>query len=195
MTADTTRAERLYLAAIGLLALVALVAHYAHFGFAGVRADTAWLRNERARLEQEVRMLKTFAEPRARDAKATAERTALEGQLREIDRKLPAEHRPAVMLRSLEDLAGSLGATLGPARRHPAHTRDRYVEIPLEVELTGSYAALLKLTEQLERSDPLLTVGRLRVQWLGPPGPGPTSGRVRASLWTVAYQVRPEAAR
>src|SRR5262245_22194520 len=189
------RAERQKLILLSLL--IVAVGYFSWSGvgvFSGVRGlreETAKLQLERDDLDRQVKNAEKMVENLG---KIKREREALEVQLRELARRLPTEHESAQVLRSVENLAGKSGLTVGQVRRRPNRAQELYVEIPMEVGVGGGYQELLKFADQLAQLPRLVTLNEVRVQagprTAGSANPGVrgvevTPGVVRADLVAV----------
>jgi type IV pilus assembly protein PilO len=193
------RAERQKLILLSLLILAGGYFAWAGVGgFAGVRglrAETAKLQQERDDLDRQVKDAQQMV---ANLGRIKREREALEVQLRELSRRLPTEHESAQVLRSVENLAGKSGLTVGQVRRRPNRAQELYVEIPMEVGVGGGYQELLKFADQLAQLPRLVTLNEVKV--LGRPraavagtgrGADLAPGIMRADLVAVVFQAVP----
>jgi type IV pilus assembly protein PilO len=193
------RAERQKIILVSLLIVAVGYFSWAGVGaFAGVRGlrdETAKLQRERDDLQQQVRNAQQMV---ANLGRIKREREALELQLSELSRRLPSEHESAQVLRSVENLAGKSGLTVGQVRRRPNRPQELYVEIPMEVGVGGGYHELLKFADQLAQLPRLVTLNEVKV--LGrarsaTPGTGRgvdlTPGAMRADLVAVVFQAVP----
>ena len=193
------RAERQKLILIGLLIVgvgwFAWAGVGAFPGVRGLREETAKLERERDDLQQQVKNAQQMV---ANLGRIKREREALEVQLRELARRLPSEHESAQVLRSVENLAGKSGLTVGQVRRRPNRAQELYVEIPMEVGVGGGYQELLKFADQLAQLPRLVTLnevkvtGRSRTAVAGTGrGADLAPGIMRADLVAVVFQAVP----
>jgi type IV pilus assembly protein PilO len=185
-----------------MLVLLSVIAGYfgyngvgAFKGVAGLQAAAAKLQVERDDLGQQIRNGQAMVANLARIKK---EREGLELQLKELSRRLPSEHESAQVLRSVESLAGKSGLTVGQVRRRPTKPQELYVEIPMEVSVSGGYHDLIRFAEQLSHLPRLVTLNELRAQTraAGAGGQGPAaaaaaSGSVSALMVAVVFQALP----
>jgi type IV pilus assembly protein PilO len=194
------RQERQKLILISLL--IVAVGYFAWAGVAGfvgvrgLREETAKLQRERDELDQQVKNAQQLVQNLGRIKR---EREALEVQLRDLSRRLPAEHESAQVLRSVENLAGKSGLTVGQVRRRPNRQQELYVEIPMEVAVGGGYQELLKFADQLAQLPRLVTLSEVKV--VGRPRTAAASGAargadlapgiMRADLVAVVFQALP----
>jgi Tfp pilus assembly protein PilO len=187
-----------------VILMVLLIVLVGYFGWAGIgafpgvgglRRDADRLRRERDDLRQQVSNAQLLVANLDRIKK---EREALEVQLRDLSRRLPAEHESAQVLRSVETLAGKAGLTVGEVHRRPSRAQELYVEIPMDVGVGGSYLDLLKFSEQLAQLPRLVTLHEVRVRTrAGGRGTGRgadlTPGSMRADVMAVVFQAPAEA--
>jgi type IV pilus assembly protein PilO len=192
------RAERQKIILVALLTLGVGYFAWAGIGaFAGVRG----MREQAAKLERErddlQRQVTNAQQMVANLGRIKQEREALEAQLRELSRRLPAEHESAQVLRSVETIAGKSGLTVGQVRRRPNRPQELYVEIPMEVGVGGGYHDLLKFADQLAQLPRLVTLNELKVLARGRTTAGSgrgadlAPGAMRADLVAVVFQALP----
>jgi type IV pilus assembly protein PilO len=191
-----------------IILLVLLTAILGYFGYAGVgafpgvsglREAAAKLQKERDELQQQVQNAQMMV---ANLGAIKKERETLEVQLRELARRLPAEHESAQVLRSVETLAGKSGLTVTQVKRRPNRPQELYVEIPMEVAVGGGYHDLLKFSDQLAQLPRLVTLNEVRVDSrragaagtapAAAPGAGETPGSMRAQVVAVVFQAMPD---
>ena len=94
----------------------------------------------------------------------------------------------ATLQSRIEELAASVGATIGSTESLPAEGRSGYRRIGLRYVLSGSYETLIKLLAKLETATPPLVIDNLHIHGvLRRPGT-PTSAGLDAGLDVYAYR-------
>jgi type IV pilus assembly protein PilO len=184
-----------------LLSLLLAYVGYYGVGFTGVedlRQESAKLRLERDRLQQDRDDAQRLVANLDRIRK---EREALEAQLKELSRRLPSEHESAEVLRNVELLARQGNMAVSQVKRRPTRPQEMYVELPLEVGLSGGFNDVIRFADQLSQLPRLVTLNEFKVQARPPAGQGGQGGAapatdlapgaVTAQLVPVVYQALP----
>lgn len=190
------RAERKQIILLVLLSLLVAYAGYYGVGFtgvAGLREESVKLKLERDRLRQDRDDAQRLVANLDRIRK---EREALEVQLKELSRRLPSEHESADVLRNVELLARKGNMAVSQVKRRPSRPQEMYVELPLEVGLTGGFNDVIRFADQLSQLPRLVTLNEFRIQARAPgapalPGSDLAPGSVVTHLVPVVYQALP----
>jgi general secretion pathway protein M len=174
-----------------LLALSLLLVVLAGVYFV-VAAPLLALYTERAALLEDRRMLL----PRLRAVgdevpalRARAEQLRATAGTRKITLEGASDAIAAATLQSrIEELAASVGATIGSTESLPAEARSGYRRIGLRYVLSGSYETLVKFLAKLETATPPLVIDNLHIHGaLRRPGT-PAAAGLDAGLDVYAYR-------
>jgi type IV pilus assembly protein PilO len=186
-----------------LILLVLLIGMFAYFGYNGIGAfkgvkglqeSAAKLKKERDDLALQVRNAQGMLQNLDRIKK---ERQALEVQLQELSRRLPSERESAEVLRNVETLARKAGLAVGQVKRKAPRSQELYVEIPVEVGMTGGYQQLRRFSDELSQLPRLATLNELAIKTFSPARQTPgtaaaqSTDTVNVNMVTVVYQAPP----
>ena len=89
--------------------------------------------------------------------------TKLDQQLTDSLAQLPDEKKIEAILRSLEDLASSAGLDIVSVKPNAEVARDFYSEIPIDLEITGSYHNIALFFDKVARQKRLINIGNLKL--------------------------------
>ena len=120
---------------------------------------------------------------------ARAEQLRVAAGTRKITLEGASDPIAAATLQSrIEELAASVGATIGSTESLPAEARSGYRRIGLRYVLSGSYETLIKFLAKLEAANPPLVIDNLHIHGvLRRPGT-PASAGLDAGLDVYAYR-------
>ncbi|MBV9202424.1 MAG: type II secretion system protein M [Alphaproteobacteria bacterium] len=121
--------------------------------------------------------------------RARAEQLRVAAGTRKITLEGASDPIAAATLQSrIEELAASVGATIGSTESLPAEARSGYRRIGLRYVLSGSYETLVKFLAKLEAANPPLVIDNLHIHGvLRRPGT-PASTGLDAGLDVYAYR-------
>ncbi|MBV8935375.1 MAG: general secretion pathway protein GspM [Alphaproteobacteria bacterium] len=121
--------------------------------------------------------------------RARAEQLRVAAGTRKITLEGASDPIAAATLQSrIEELAASVGATIGSTESLPAEARSGYRRIGLRYVLSGSYETLVKFLAKLEAANPPLVIDNLHIHGvLRRPGT-PASAGLDAGLDVYAYR-------
>ena len=174
--------------AVGLLLSVAMLL-FLRVLWVGPQRDLLAIR----RLELEQRRAEVA------DARRSAGRLSrLEGEVagmqRRVDvlrRTVPESHEAAAVLRGLQQTAGRSGLTMEAFIVDAPRVRERYVEWPVRLELTGGFHDLTTFLDRVSRLPLMVTVGELSIRALAS---GPPASTISVTCRAVTYVLRESAA-
>jgi general secretion pathway protein M len=175
-----------------LLALSLLIVLLAAVYFV-VAAPLFSLYAERAALLEDRRMLLPRLRAVADEApalRARVEQLRVAAGTRKITLEGASDAIAAATLQSrIEELAASVGATIGSTESLPAEARSGYRRIGLRYVLSGSYETLVKFLAKLETAAPPLVIDNLHIHGVlrRPGAPAATAG-LDAGLDVYGYR-------
>jgi type IV pilus assembly protein PilO len=150
--------QRIGLLVGGVLLLALLDWSY----FYGPRAETLRMRRDQVaalRLELETKRDKS----NERES-FEADLRQLAGQLREAEARLPDEREIANLLSNIASNARAVGLDLTLFRNRPETYADFYAQVPVEMNMQGTYHELAQFLDRVKRLDRIVNVGSIAVR-------------------------------
>ena len=147
-------------ARIGILAGVAVLIGVAYY-FGYYQAEHEKLMTLRA---QELELQRKLSEVRSIAANIgafEAEITQLEAQLTVALRQLPNEKQLEVLLADISNLGKTAGIEIKSFKREGEVMHDFYAEVPISVQLEGSYHDIAKFFDSISRLPRIVNMGAL----------------------------------
>jgi type IV pilus assembly protein PilO len=147
-------------ARIGILAGVAVLIGVAYY-FGYYQAEHEKLLTMRA---QELELQRKLSEVRSIAANIgafEAEITQLEAQLTVALRQLPNEKQLEVLLADISNLGKTAGIEIKSFKREGEVMHDFYAEVPISVQLEGSYHDIAKFFDSISRLPRIVNMGAL----------------------------------
>jgi hypothetical protein len=156
-----TPRQRLYAWIAGGLILLLLV--YAVIISPLISLKNAWA----LELAQKQRRLLHYQDLKGAKAKVAQTYKGLKSTLGQVDNQMLTGGNPAVAAADLQEilknLAGTHGAQITSTKMLPAHETGPYLEVPVQVQLSGSLRQILTILYQLEHHQKLLYVSELEI--------------------------------
>ena len=147
----------------GILAgIAALIGAGYYFGF--YQAEHERLDGLRA---QELELQRKLSEVRSIAANIgafEAEITQLEGQLAVALRQLPNEKQLEVLLADISNLGKTAGVEIKSFKRENEQVHDFYAEVPISVQIEGSYHEIAKFFDSVSRLPRIVNMGALQMK-------------------------------
>jgi len=147
-------------ARMGMLAAVAvLIAAAYYFGhYQGEYERLATLRTQELELQRKLSEVRSIA---ANISAFEAEITQLEAQLAVALRQLPNEKQLEVLLADISNLGKTAGVEIKSFRRESELMHDFYAEVPISVQLEGTYHEIAKFFDSVSRLPRIVNMGAL----------------------------------
>jgi type IV pilus assembly protein PilO len=148
------------------------------FFFKPKQEELKILRAERIKVEDEVRVLKQ----KERELKKIEEElVTLNAQLKSLESIIPLRKETADILRQVQQLAYDSRLELIRYAPQSEIKRDFYSELPIPIEITGSYHNLGSFFDRLSRFPRLFTVERFQIRAL----PQQSDASTVRATWTA----------
>ena len=167
----------------GILAVVILLAFIYGSHLFLIQPQGNNLKAARKELLSKERLLQAAHEKSKNLGKLEAKEQELEEKLKVVDEKLLSEEGADSLLRELPELVEAAGNRLlvmkplskkevlrrgrrraRPRTRDSSKKRARLMAMPVEMNLTGSYAGICNLVSKLKEREPSLTVGAINLE-------------------------------
>jgi type IV pilus assembly protein PilO len=147
----------------GILAAIAvLVGAGYYFGY--YQGEHERLTQMRA---QELELQRKLSEVRSIAANISAfetEITQLEGQLAVALRQLPNEKQLEVLLADISNLGKTAGVEIKSFKRENEQVHDFYAEVPIAVQIEGTYHEIAKFFDSISRLPRIVNMGSLEMK-------------------------------
>jgi type IV pilus assembly protein PilO len=115
---------------------------------------------------QETKLQRRLSEVRAIAANITAfesEISDLEVKLNAALRQLPNEKQLEVLLTDISNLGKTAGVEIGSFRRQDEVIHDFYAEVPIEIELSGSYHDIAHFFDLMSKLPRIVNMGAIQM--------------------------------
>lgn len=142
--------------AIGVAVLIGAVYF---FGF--YQAESAKLKQLRAKELELQRKLSEVRSIAANIAAFEAEITELEVELSAALRQLPNEKQLEILLADISNLGKTAGVEIHSFERMPEQVHDFYAEVPIAIELEGTYHEIARFFDLVSRLPRIVNMGTL----------------------------------
>ena len=147
---------------VGLI--VAVLAILAVFWFAFYSPTLDKIKSQKQRVDALQREKQSLAEFKRRKAKVLAELENLSSQLTEAQDKLPKDAEIPSLLQRIHNQAKTAGLEIKRFQRKPDTAKDFYVEIPVEMELAGTYDNLADFFFYIGRMTRIVNVSNISMK-------------------------------
>ncbi len=147
---------------VGLI--VAVLAILGIFWFAFYSPTLTDIKNQKQRVDALQREKQSLAEFKRRKAKVLAELESLSSQLTEAQDKLPKDAEIPSLLQRIHNQAKTAGLEIKRFQRKPDAAKDFYVEIPVEMELAGTYDNLADFFYYIGRMTRIVNVSDISMK-------------------------------
>ncbi len=147
-------------ARIGILAglVVAIGAGYFFGVYQGMSDEVQQLRAKELELQRKLTEVRSIA---ANIGAFEEEITELEAQLAVALRQLPNEKQIEVLLTDISNLGKTAGIEIKSFARKPEVAHDFYAEVPLELQLEGSYHNIAKFFDLVSKLPRIVNMGSI----------------------------------
>lgn len=146
------------------VALGVAVAIAATYFFAFYQGESAKLKQLRAK---ELELQRKLSEVRSIAANITAfesEITDLEVELSAALRQLPNEKQLEILLADISNLGKTAGVEIRGFERKPEQVHDFYAEVPIAIELEGTYHEIARFFDLVSRLPRIVNMGTLQMK-------------------------------
>jgi len=140
---------------------IAIVAGY-YFGV--YQAESEKLQVLRAKELELQRKLSEVRSIAANIAAFEAEITQLEGHLAVALRQLPNEKQLEVLLADISNLGKTAGVEIKSFKRESEQIHDFYAEVPISVELEGTYHEIARFFDSVSRLPRIVNMGTIQMK-------------------------------
>lgn len=149
-------------ARLGIMAGIcaAIAAGYYFLVFEGRNAELTQLRAQEVELQRKLSEVRSIA---ANLAAFEAEITDLEIELAAALRQLPNEKQLEVLLADISNLGKTAGVSIRSFARDKEIVHGFYAEVPLKIELNGSYHEIARFFDLVSRLPRIVNMGALDV--------------------------------
>jgi type IV pilus assembly protein PilO len=148
---------------IGIFAGILLLVGFLDWTFwYGPKADSLTLERElltQRRAELEDKRTKT-------DARAEAERELreLQAELRRAEARLPDEREIADLLSNIAASGRAVGLDITLFRQKPEQFSDFYAQVPVQMEMRGSYHEVAQFLDRVRQLDRIVNIGDIKLK-------------------------------
>ena len=142
-----------------LLGIAVMLGAGYYFGFYRGESDRlASLRSKELELQRKLSEVRSIAS----NIKAfEAEITQLEGQLAVALRQLPNEKQLEVLLADISNLGKTAGVEIKSFKRESEQVHDFYAEVPITVQLEGTYHEIARFFDSVSRLPRIVNMGSI----------------------------------
>jgi len=141
------------------LGVAVLIAATYFFGFyQGESAKLKQLRAKELELQRKLSEVRSIA---ANIAAFEAEITDLEVELSAALRQLPNEKQLEILLADISNLGKTAGVEIRAFERKPEQVHDFYAEVPIAIELEGTYHEIARFFDLVSRLPRIVNMGAL----------------------------------
>jgi type IV pilus assembly protein PilO len=142
-----------------LLGLAVLLGAGYYFGYYSGEADRlASMRSKELELQRKLSEVRSIA---ANIAAFENEITQLEGQLAVALRQLPNEKQLEVLLADISNLGKTAGVEIKSFKRENEQVHDFYAEVPITVQLEGTYHEIARFFDSVSRLPRIVNMGAI----------------------------------
>ncbi len=174
-----------------VLAMILLGAGFLFFVYADVQDQIDGKRSRLTTLERELQEQDLL---RRNKAEVLAELEKLKRQMRFAREQLPSTAEVPTLLQLIHNNAKTAGLEINKFKRVPDSTKDYYIEIPVEMELAGTYDELANFFYYVSTMNRIVNVSNITLS-RDAKGLEPDGGlRVTALATTFMYKSSPEPA-
>jgi len=154
------RPPRQKLAALAVLAIAVVFLDWTYF-YGPRQADLTELHDQASQRRTELNGKKTTA-----DARAAAERELrdLGAELKRAEARLPDQREIADLLSSVADSARASGLEIVLFRQKEEVAHDFYADVPVEMQMRGSYHEVAMFLDRVKRLDRIVNVSDIKLQ-------------------------------
>ncbi len=147
-------------AAITVVVAVLLATGY-YFGmYEGAREELVALQNQEQELQRKLSEVRSVA---SNIVAFEAEIEKLEGRLVELLRQLPNKKQLEVLLTDISNLGKKVGVEMKSFRRHEEVTKGFYVEVPIAIQLEGTYHNIARFFDLMAKLPRIVNMGALNL--------------------------------
>ncbi len=140
--------------------VVALCASYYFMAYASGHAEVQRLRARELELQRKLSEVRSVAS----NIDAFAEEIVqLETKLMRVLRQLPNKKQLEVLLTDISNLGKTAGVEIKAFRRKKEVRHDFYAEVPIAIEIEGSFHALAKFFDMVSRLPRIVNMGSLKI--------------------------------
>jgi len=158
---DFSRLPKIARAAILFSAVGVLVAGY-YFGIhQEARQELAHLKTKELTLQRRLSEARSVA----------ANRHAFEDELKSLEgrftlalRRLPNEKQMEVLLTDISNLGKTVGVEIKSFKRQPEELHDFYAEVPLAIQLEGSFHDVARFFDRMAKLSRIVNMGELKME-------------------------------
>jgi type IV pilus assembly protein PilO len=142
-----------------MLGIAVLLGAGYYLGFYRAESERlATLRSRELELQRKLSEVRSIA---ANIAAFEAEITLLEGQLAVALRQLPNEKQLEVLLADISNLGKTAGVEIKSFKRENEQVHDFYAEVPISVELEGTFHEIARFFDSVSRLPRIVNMGAL----------------------------------
>lgn len=147
-------------AAITVVAALLLATGY-YFGmYEGAREELMALQNKEQELQRKLSEVRSVA---SNIQAFEAEIEHLEARLDEALRQLPDKKQLEVLLTDISNLGKKVGVEMKSFRRHPEVAKGFYVEVPIAIQIEGTYHNIARFFDLMAKLPRIVNMGALNV--------------------------------
>jgi type IV pilus assembly protein PilO len=147
-------------AAITVAIAVLLAAGYYVGMYQGAREELMTLQNQEQELQRKLSEVRSVA---SNIAAFEAEIEQLEVRLSEALRQLPDKKQLEVLLTDISNLGKKVGVEMKSFRRHEEVRKDFYVEVPIAIQIEGTYHNIARFFDLMAKLPRIVNMGALNV--------------------------------
>lgn len=145
-----------------MVGIAAMIAAGYFFGF--YQAQSTQLKQLRARELELQRKLSEVRSIAANIAAFEAEITDLEVQLSTALRQLPNEKQLEIVLADISNLGKTAGVEIRSFKREPEQIHDFYAEVPISIELEGTYHEIAHFFDLVSKLQRIVNMGAIEMK-------------------------------
>jgi len=143
----------------GVAVLIGAIYYFAYYSAEHDRLDA--LRAQELELQRKLSEVRSIA---ANIGAFEAEITQLEGQLAVALRQLPNEKQLEVLLADISNLGKTAGVEIKSFKRENEQIHDFYAEVPINVQIEGSFHEIAKFFDSVSRLPRIVNMGSLEMK-------------------------------